>query len=399
MTNNSNINQQALAEQTLSLKQLRLEISQLDNELIKLLATRRRLSRAIAINKQADLRPIRDQVRERELLNLLVEKGHVEGLEPHYVTQIFHAIIQNSVQLQKQYLQSESNPDETTAQLKSIAILGGQGSYSYLAANKYFSHIQKSYVACASFEQVINNVEEETVDYAVIPIENTTSGGITEVYDLLQHAKLCIIGEEKFPIKHCLVAAVESQLAEIKQIVAHPQASKQCSKTISNMTSSKLSLVESTAHALRLVCDDKTGQLAAIASEESALELDLKVLLPDITNLKENSTRFLILAKKPVIVSKQIDSKTSIALSTGQKPGALAEVLLVFKEANIPLSKLESRPIPENLWQQMFYLDIDANILDENTQSALKKVTQLCSFFKVLGCYPSDNINPTQISD
>ena len=385
-------------ETIIPLGDIRKEISQLDDNLLSLFARRRFLSKAVAVNKQTDLRPIRDQKREKELLEVLIQKGSESGLDSHFVTRIFHAIIEDSLAIQRDYLQSQSNPDYQQHSVKSIAILGGPGAYSYLAAKKHFSSSKNNYLGCSTFDKVIKSVELEKADFGVIPIENTTSGGITEVYDLLLDSSLTIIGEEKYPIKHCLVATPDTHLANVSKILAHPEASRQCNKNMKKIVSADVSLVSSTAEALQIVADNSQGELAAIASEKSALQFGLKVLQKDIANLKENTTRFLILSRQSQKVSTQVTCKTSIALSTGQKPGSLAEVLLVFRDANIPLTKLESRPIAGKPWEQMFYIDIQGNIANKNIEQALEEISKLCRFLKVLGSYATEDISATKVS-
>jgi len=164
---------QASQEPPISLNDIRTEISQLDHDLLSLLARRRELSRAVAISKQLGLRPIRDQPREQQLLDVLVQKGSESGLDSHYVTKLFHTIIEDSLSVQREYLQSQSNPDYHHESLKSIAVLGGRGAYSYLAAGKYFSDSHNHYLACSTFDKVLKSVELGKVDFGVVPIEKS----------------------------------------------------------------------------------------------------------------------------------------------------------------------------------------------------------------------------------
>ncbi|MCW8880561.1 MAG: bifunctional 3-deoxy-7-phosphoheptulonate synthase/chorismate mutase [Kangiellaceae bacterium] len=384
--------------QKLPLSEIRTEISQLDSDLLKLFARRRELSLSVALNKEATLKPIRDQEREKELLELLVDKGAKSGLDAHYVTKLFHAIIEDSLAVQRDYLQSQSNPDSPTQVIKTIAVLGGKGAYSYLAACKHFNASQNTYLGCSTFDKVLKSVEQGKADFGVIPIENTTSGGITEVYDLLLDSKLTIVGEEKYPIKHCLVTNPNTEISNIRKIHAHPEASRQCNKNLPKLVAAEVSLVSSTAEALQLAKKDTSGMVAAIASQQSAEQFGLTVLLKDVANLRENTTRFLVVAREAKKVSRQVTCKTSIAISTGQKPGSLAEVLLVFRDANIPLSKLESRPIAGKPWEQMFYVDLEGNIEAPNVEKALEDISRLCRFMKVLGSYATEDVNATKVS-
>jgi len=282
---------------------------------------------------------------------------------------------------------------------KSLAVLGGKGAYSYLAAKKYFSNSNNTYLPCGSFEAVLQSVEQGKVDYGVIPIENTTSGGITEVYDLLLESSLSIIGEEKYNIRHCLVGLKGNKLKNITSIMAHPQASRQCSQNLKKLASATIHLVQSTAHALDFIVSNRQRNTAAIACEESANLFGLEVLKRDLANQVENITRFLVLAQESIHVPLSVPCKTSIALSTGQKAGSLAEILSNFHEANIPLSRLESRPIPNKPWEQMFHLDLQGNISDQNVETTLSLLSKQCRFLKVLGSYPTEDIPITHVSE
>jgi len=282
-----------------------------------------------------------------------------------------------------------------SSQNKSLAVLGGKGAYSYLAARKYFSASDNSYLACDSFESVLSSVTQGKVDYGVIPIENTTSGGITEVYDLLLESNLNIVGEEKYSVDHCLVGINSAQLTKINEIAAHPQASRQCNQNLklldlTNLKEAKIHLIESTAHALSYVVNENSTKIAAIACAEAAELFGLKVLKSEISNQTENITRFLVLARSPIEVDLSIDCKTSIALSTGQKAGSLAEVLSLFHQADILLCRLESRPILNKPWEQMFHLDLVGNISDPKVAQTLELLSHQCPFLRILGSYPTE---------
>jgi len=291
---------------------------------------------------------------------------------------------------------SDVESDINSDQSKSLAVLGGKGAYSYLAAKKYFSNSENTYLACDSFENVLTSVEQGKVDFGVIPIENTTSGGITEVYDLLLESNLSIIGEEKYSVNHCLVGLKETQLADITEVVGHPQASRQCSQNLKGLVAANIHLIESTAHALEYVVNQDSPNIAAIASKEAAKLFGLTVLKSDISNQTENITRFLVLARSAIKFSLSVTCKTSIALSTGQKAGSLAEVLSLFHAADIPLSRLESRPILNKPWEQMFHLDLVGNISDKKVQNTLQSLSQRCPFLRVLGSYPAEEISIDQ---
>jgi chorismate mutase / prephenate dehydratase len=382
-------NDQNLAEQ--QLLAIRERISDIDHSLIKLLASRRKLSIDIANVKQSINRPLRDQLREKQLLDSLVYQASLLDMDSNYVRKIFHIIIEDSVRYQQKLVQSKLAPQINDSTSKKVAVLGGLGAYSHLAAKQFFYSSDNQYDACDSFIEIIKKVENDHVEYGVIPIENTTSGGITEVYDLLLGSNLQIIGEEKLAIKHCLVAHQDAILKDIATIYAHPQAAKQCSEDLAPLTSTKVSLVESTAHALAKVATGTNNSTAAIASEQAAELFGLAVLQNNLANQKMNFTRFIVLAKQGIQVSPAVQCKTTIALSTGQQPGSLAKVLTLFENAKITLTKLESRPIPEKPWEQLFYIDFRGNLIEPNIAQAMDELSVYCNFLKIFGSFPCES--------
>jgi len=257
----------------LDLSAIRKNISQLDSDLLGLLFKRRKLSQQVAENKKNTDKQLRDQSREKQLLESLLTKASKKGLDSHYVTSIYNLIIEDSVKLQKDFLQVLNNPSSSENTYKSqhvnssstVAILGGIGSYSYVAAKRFFSNtlsapkLNFNTIDCDSFEAIIENVEQGNASFGVIPIENTTSGGITAVYDLLLSSKLSIIGEQKQAIKHCLVSIDGCDIESITQIAAHPEAALQCSKTLRKKTAAQISQVESTTHAIQKVLSIKVA--------------------------------------------------------------------------------------------------------------------------------------------
>ncbi|MEJ2764101.1 prephenate dehydratase [Photobacterium sp. MCCC 1A19761] len=387
-----------MTEQTYSLDDIRDNVSRIDHEIIKLLAERRQLSLAVAKSKIQTAKPVRDQAREQELLLKLIEWGKQEQLDAQYVTQIFHTIIEDSVLFQQAYLQKLTNP-ESLQPVARVSFLGAKGSYSNLASRNYFSKKQTRLVeiSCSTFRDVVNVVETGNADYGVLPIENTSSGSINEVYDLLQHTSLSIVGEITQPIEHCLLTAVDTSLDQIDTLYSHPQPHQQCSEYLHTMGNITQEYCSSTAEAMQKVAELKLPNVAAIGNASSGELYGLTMLKTNIANQQENYTRFIVVARKPVDVTTLIPAKTTLIMSTAQAAGSLVECLLVLRNLNINMTKLESRPVIGNPWEEMFYVDVEVNLKSEVMQQALEELTRLTRFIKVLGCYPSENVKPTEI--
>ena len=371
------------------MKEYRKKINKVDSEIIKLLVKRRDLSRKIIRLKDEKQSSIRDKTREKELLTQLIGFGKKEGLDSYFVTKVFHEIIDDSVKLQNKILLDKDNVESLTGS-KVIAIQGIEGSYSYLAARMFFGDSKEdiSFNYKESFEDAVKAVENEEADYAMLPVENTTSGSINDVYDAIITSPLSIIGEEIFHVKHCLVALGEIPLSKIEKIYAHIQTARQCSKFIGGIKNASVEYFIDTAESVRKIKGEKNPYYTAIASEEAAKLYDVVILRENIANQPGNFTRFLVCAREPIIVDTRIPAKTSLIMATSQKPGSLVEALSTFRDLGINMTKLQSRPIIGNPWEEMFYLDFIGNIDDKNVLHLLDELGKLVRFIRVFGCYP-----------
>ncbi len=377
---------------------LRERISALDLTLLALLAERRELAVDVAKAKQLHHRPIRDKERERDLLDALITAAKPYDLDGFYITRLFQLIIEDSVLTQQALLQHQLN--QTAQHSARIAFLGPKGSYSHLAARQYAARHFEQLIECGcqKFQDIFTQVETGQADYAVLPIENTSSGSINDVYDLLQHTSLSIVGEITNPIDHCVLVATETDLSQIKTVYSHPQPFQQCSQFINRFPHWKIEYCESTAAAMEKVAQLNSPEAAALGSEAGGALYNLQVLEHNLANQQQNITRFIILARKAIDVSDQIPAKTTLIMATGQQSGALVEALLVLRDHGIIMTKLESRPINSNPWEEMFYIDVQANLRSESMQKALADLTPITRSLKVLGCYPSENVVPVNPS-
>ncbi|MDS1773032.1 prephenate dehydratase [Vibrio vulnificus] len=389
-----------MTEQPLSLDEIRLRLNDLDDQLLSLLSERRKLSIEVAKSKVETSKPVRDASREQQLLVKLITNGREKyQLDAQYITKLFHTIIEDSVLLQQSYLQNLLNPEQSRKPLARVAFLGSKGSYSHLASREYFSRKNTELIElnCDHFKEVTQTVESGHADFGVLPIENTSSGSINEVYDLLQHTTLYIVGELTQPIEHCLVATKDVRLEEIKVLYSHPQPHQQCSEFLGRLKGVTLKSCASTADAMKKVQELNRDDVAAIGNASSGKLYGLQPIQGNIANQTENHTRFIVVARKPVEVSAQIPAKTTLIMSTSQKAGSLVETLLVLQRYGINMTKLESRPIMGNPWEEMFYVDLESHLDSEEMQLALGELTKITKHLKVLGCYPSENVKPTQV--
>lgn len=378
---------------------IRTAITECDQQLLDILAKRFQLTQQVAETKIANNMQVRDHQREEQLLVKLIQTAAPLGLDAHYVTKLFHVIIEESVLQQQALLSAKANP-ELSDHINRVAYLGEPGSWSYLAAQKYFTRRagQLVNVSCESFGEIIEVVETAKADYAILPIENSTSGSINDVYDQLQHTNLHIVGELTYPIEHCLLTLPGAQLSQIKTLFSHPQVLMQCSHYLSDLKDVDIRPADSSSTAMLMVAEGNDPSIAALGSSEGGKLHGLTTLKSNLANQKENHSRFIVVARQPVKVPLQIPAKTTLVLSTTQKPGALVDALMILKNYDLNMTKLESRPILGNPWEEMFYIDIIANMDDIKTQEAIKLLSDSSRYLKVLGCYPSEEVKPTAVS-
>ena len=379
-----------------TLNALRHDINEIDSDLLVLLAKRRRISHSVVEYKIANNKPIRDEAREQALLEKLINYGKSLGLDAYYINNVFQTILEDSVLNQQAMLQKNLNP-EAMSESHRVAYLGGQGSYSQLACHKYFSRRPGKVIemGCSSFDQITGKVESGQADFGLLPIENTSSGSINEVFDLLQHAQVSIVGEVTHSVEHCLLAMPGTELSHIDKIFAHPQPFAQCSRFIQGLGDIQHETCDSTFHALQSAVE--TANSAAIGSAQAGKNVGLEVVKSGLANQSENHSRFIVVARKPLQVSKQIPTKTSLIMATKQQAGSLADALMIFKHHQINLVKLESRPVPGNPWEEVFYVDLEANLDDLHVKQALEELKEHTQYTRVLGCYQSESLQAVSV--
>ncbi|WP_105167864.1 chorismate mutase [Pseudoalteromonas sp. T1lg23B] len=379
-----------------TLNALRSDINEIDSELLILLAKRRRISYSVLEYKIANQKPIRDEHREQILLEKLISYGKSLGLDAFYINNVFQIILEDSVLNQQALLQKNLNP-EAVGDTHRVAYLGGPGSYSQLACHKYFSRRPGKLIemGCQSFEQITEQVEKGQADFGLLPIENTSSGSINEVFDLLQHAQVSIVGEVTHTVEHCLLALPDTQLKDVNKLFAHPQPFAQCSKFVQGLGDVLHETCDSTSSALQSALN--TPNSAAIGSAQAGRDVGLEVIKTGLANQAENHSRFIVVARKALQVSTQIPTKTSLIMATKQQVGSLADALMVFKQHNINMVKLESRPVPGNPWEEIFYVDLVANIASPDVQRALEELKDHTQYVRILGCYQSESIKAVEV--
>jgi chorismate mutase/prephenate dehydratase len=380
----------------MNLEKLRNEIDSIDDELAGLLIRRMEVANEVAMVKLDEGGPVHQPQREVEVLKRVCEKSRPElhrALKTVYGA-IFQASRAQQHSLLAEAAQTQLGRDIVAAVARgqnpwekspSVACQGIEGAYSHIAARHLFE--APRVMSMRSFEAVFRAVEQGLCRYGVLPIENSTYGSVTAVYDLLREHKCSIVRAARLPIHHCLLSG-ERFLMDVKEIYSHEQAIRQCADFLEKLGDRvKIHVCENTAVAARLAAESDRPGTAAISSEECAELYGLNVLKQDIQSLPDNETRFICIARQAEIYPGA--NKTSVLISLQHRPGSLAAMLQLIAGMGINLTKLENRPAGSE-FEVVFYLDMDCNAGRPEHARALEELARHSEEFQFLGSYTED---------
>lgn len=371
-------------QQDPGLQTLREELEEVDRRLMSTLKHRMELVESVAATKIKAAFPFRDHAREELVLRRVREAAVGLGLDAHAMERLYRLIMEMSISHQQAHVQAlEDVPLR-------VAYQGVEGSYSHLTSQRRYAE-RPGGVLLTGFPSVraaTEQVRSGAADYALLPIENSTAGSIDETYDELADGGLSITAEVISAVEHCLVALPGATLEGIRQVMSHPQALMQCEEFLKRLPGASGVAEFDTAGAARKVKESGDLAQAAIASESAARMLGLQVLAKGIQTQEGNATRFVEVAIEASPCPADEPCKTSLVLSLGHGAGVLGEVLIQFGRRNIPLSKLESRPIPRDPWKYRFYLDVETHCDSSKMVEALDKIRPLVAEVRILGTYP-----------
>jgi 3-deoxy-7-phosphoheptulonate synthase len=277
--------------------------------------------------------------------------------------------------------------DEVPADATIVAFQGQRGAYSEMALRRYFQHTEVRPHPAGTFRDVFQAVLDGSVEYGIVPIENSLSGSVHENYDLfLQFPDLRIVGETMIRIRHSLIGRPGSSIEDVKRVYSHPQALAQCARFLSEYPGWKQIPFYDTAGSVEHIMNDGEPGDAAIANVDAADPYGAQVLREDIETNPQNYTRFFVLARHENAVA-EAPQKASVVFSTPDRPGALSRCMALLSERNVNLKKLESRPIPGKPWHYMFYLDMELPKDMDTFEDALTDLDRESEGLRVLGMY------------
>jgi len=345
---------------------IRREIDAIDEQLLKLLNRRSRLSAEIGHTKRASQKCVFDPAREEEIV-LRLDPMIEPPLTRPMMERIFREIFSLSRAMQ---------------QRQKVAFLGPEGSFSHQAAFGIFS-LDGDLVPGKDIASVIEAVASSQVDLGVVPVENSTEGMINQTLDLMAATRLSICQEILLPIRHCLLASVPRE--RIERVFSHPQAVAQCRGWLSaNLPQAEIVETSSTSDAALSARSRENS--AAIASSLASELYNLPIIAEGLNDCRENLTRFWVISRTAMPVRGT--AKTSIIVTLDNTPGSLYNALGVFAGNGINLTKIESRPSKKSPWEYLFFIDFQGNLSEDRVKAAMEEIRAYTRDIIVLGSYP-----------
>lgn len=359
----------------MKLEDIRHKVDRIDHQLLVLLHERMGLA--------LRARRFKDEVLDAQREKAVLERAgrlKLDLVEASFGKQLLRTIIEESKRLQRE-------PREL------IAFQGEHGAYGELAARRLAPGA--AHAPCMEYADVFVGVEEGYFDLGVVPVEHSLEGSVTQVNDLLTKMSACVVGEINVPVSHCLMAVEESDYRELRVVYSHPEVLAQCAGFIERQNLEPRPFYD-TAGAAKMLARDNPRGAAAIASPLAAELYDLAILKEGIEDGPPGSTRFLLLAREPRATAGE---KCSIIFATGHQAGKLFDVLRLFAESDINLTRIASTPRREDPGNYTFFLDFEGSSEDEKVVAVLDEMKKRTIELKFLGSYPADRASERGTDD
>lgn len=374
----------------MELEELRGQIDEIDAQIVALYERRMDVCKGVAQYKIENGKKVFDRQREIEKLERVRSLVHDE-FNSHGVTELFEQLMSMSRKLQYRLLAENGSQgklpfigvDRLSTEGARVVFQGSEGSYSQAAMLRFFGDGVNSFHV-ETFRDAMSAIDEGSADFAVLPIENSTAGIVSEIYDLLVEFENYIVGEQVLPIEHCLLALPEADKGAIQWVYSHPQSFMQCARYLQGCDWQQISM-KNNAFAAKKVAEEGDMAQAAIAGEHAAKIYGLKVLEKGINQSDTNSTRFIIITNQKIF--RKDAGKISICFEVPHKSGSLYHMLSHFIYNNLSMTKIESRPIEDRNWEYRFFIDFEGNLADSAVKNALRGLREETRSMKILGNY------------
>lgn len=372
------------------LQELRKKIDRIDREMVQLFEERMEICKNVAEYKIETGKKVFDRERENEKIQA-VQSLTGNEINRLGVGELFGQIMSISRKLQYKLLEQHGimekpsfQPVDTLDKENATVVFQGiEGSYSYAAMKEYFGAQVKNFHV-KTFRNAMETIAEGKADYAVLPIENSTAGGVSEIYDLLVEFDNYIVGEHIIEIKHCLLTVPGATKEDIKTVYSHPQSLMQSAGYLRKQDWKQISM-ENNAFAAKKVADEGDKTQAAIAGRYAGELYGLNILEEGINDSELNSTRFIIVSSQKKFLKNA--GKVSICFEIPHESGSLYKTLSHFIYNGINLCNIESRPIREKNWEYRFFVDFEGNLQDSGVQNALGSLQEETRNMIIFGNY------------
>ncbi len=369
---------------------LREQIDAIDSQIVELYEKRMDISRQVAEYKIETGKKVFDKAREEEKLRNVKALTHNE-FNSHGIEELFEQIMSMSRKLQYRLLAEHGSVgklpfigvEKLDLENARVVFQGAEGAYSQAAMIQYFGEQINSFHV-ETFRDAMMAIEEGSADFAVLPIENSTAGIVSEIYDLLAEFENYIVGEQIIKIEHCLMAVPGTELSDIKTVYSHPQSLMQSARFLNQYSWQQISM-QNNAFAARKVSEDQDRSQAAVAGEYAAKLYGLEVLKKGVNQSSTNSTRFIIVTNQKIFCREA--KKVSICFEVAHESGSLYHMLSHFIYNNLNMNRIESRPIEGRNWEYRFFIDFDGNLSDSSVKNALRGLREEARNMRILGNY------------
>ena len=373
------------------LEELRVKLSDVDDQIVKLYEERMNICEEIGMNKIRNGYKIFDRQRERnkitEVTNKVTSEFNKKG-----IGEVYKQFLAISRKLQYQQLVDAGalgrlpfiEIDSLDKENARIVFQGTEGAYSQAAMEHYFGKGCNNYHV-HTFREAMEAIEEGAADYAVLPIENSTAGAVNEIYDLLVEFENYIVGETIIPIKNTLSGLPGTDISEIERVYSKAEALMQASRFLDQHADWQQISVANTALAAKKILEDQDKRHAAVCSAYAAYVYGLSVLAEDINDEKNNSTRFIVITNQKVFLKDA--RKISICFEIPHEKCSLYHLLSHFVYNDLNMTKIESRPMEGKSWEYRFFIDFDGNLTEPGVKNAIRGLREESRNLRILGNY------------
>ncbi len=372
----------------LDLKEARKNIDAIDKQIVELFEKRMLEANAVAEYKRKTGKAVYDKEREDEKLENLGQLSSNE-FNKKAIVELFSQIMSISRKYQYTVLPQTSKladfkrAEELPAGPDTkVCYFGVPGAHTHQAMEDFFGE-EITGISSPTFQSVMEAVEQGEADYGVLPIENSSTGGITANYDLLLNYSNCIVGQYVNRIEQCLLALPGVAIEELRTVFSHPQGLLQCSGFLKEHPELGQIEFSNTATAAKKVAEDGERSQAAIAAKRAAKEYGLQVLKEGIQQEKNNSTRFIVIGREPIYLADS--NKIALCIELSHECGSLYRILSHFLFNGLNMTQIESRPMQGKNWEYRFFIDIEGNLEDPSVQNALRGIKEEAKSVRVLG--------------